>query len=70
MTEIIIVGLIFLPIIGSVIGYNIGYHDAKKIYQLAIIWWTWRIEEDTTEAATVIHLIFLFSSLIGLILIE
>ena len=31
MTEIIIVGLIFLPIIGSVIGYIIGYHDAKKI---------------------------------------
>lgn len=30
MTEIIIVGLIFLPIIGSIIGYVIGYHDAKK----------------------------------------
>jgi len=33
MTEIIIVGLIFLPIIGSIIGYVIGYHDAKRIYQ-------------------------------------
>ena len=30
MIKIIIVGLIFLPIIGSIIGYVIGYHDAKK----------------------------------------
>lgn len=27
---LIIAGLIFLPIVGSVIGYSIGYHDAKK----------------------------------------
>ena len=33
MTETIMVGLIFLPIIGSIIGYVIGYHDAKRIYQ-------------------------------------
>ena len=30
---LIIAGLIFLPIIGSVIGYAIGYHDAKRMYQ-------------------------------------
>ena len=47
-----------------------GIRMWKVFFILAIIWWTWRIEEDTTEAATVIHLIFLFSSLMGLILIE
>ena len=47
-----------------------GIRMWKVFFTLAIIWWTWRIEEDTTEAATVIHLIFLFSSLMGLILIE
>lgn len=43
MTEIIIVGLIFLPIIGSVIGYIIGYHDAKRIYQK--LYWKMTDEE-------------------------
>lgn len=33
MTKVIMAGLIFLPIIGSVIGYAIGYHDAKRKYQ-------------------------------------
>jgi len=43
MTKIIIMGLIFLPIIGSVIGYIIGYHDAKKIYQK--LYWKMTDEE-------------------------
>ena len=42
----------------------------RIFFILATIWWTWRIGEDTTDAATVIHLIFLFSSLMGLILIK
>ena len=43
MTEIIIIGLIFLPIIGSIIGYVIGYHNAKKIYQK--LYWKMTDEE-------------------------
>ena len=40
---LIIAGLIFLPIIGSVIGYAIGYHDAKRIYQK--LYWKMTDEE-------------------------
>ena len=42
----------------------------KVFFILAIIWWIWRIIEDTTDGATVLHLIFLFISLVGLALIE
>lgn len=40
---LITVGLIFLPIIGSVIGYSIGYHDTKRIYQK--LYWKMTDEE-------------------------
>ena len=40
---LVIVGLIFLPIIGSIIGYIIGYHDAKRIYQK--LYWKMTNEE-------------------------
>lgn len=30
---LITAGLVFLPIIGSVVGYIIGHHDAQKLYQ-------------------------------------
>ena len=40
---LITVGLIFLPIIGSVVGYIIGYHDAKRIYQK--LYWKMTDEE-------------------------
>ena len=33
MTIVTMAGLIFLPIAGSIIGYNIGYYNAKKIHQ-------------------------------------
>ena len=30
---LIMAGLIFLPIIGSVVGYIIGQYDAQKLYR-------------------------------------
>lgn len=42
---LITVGLIFLPIIGSVVGYIIGYHDAKRIYQKLY----WKMTEEEVE---------------------
>lgn len=33
---LIMAGLIFLPIIGSVIGYIIGQYDAQKLYRSMI----------------------------------
>lgn len=45
MTKIIIMGLIFLPIIGSIIGYIIGYHDAKRIYQKLY----WKMTEEEVD---------------------
>lgn len=43
MTTVIMAGLIFLPIMRSIIGYIIGYHDAKKIYQK--LYWKMTDEE-------------------------
>jgi len=46
----------------------------KVFFILLIIWWAWRIVEDMTDGTSFgicfLHLIFLISSFVGLILIE
>lgn len=42
---LIMAGLIFFPILGSVVGYAIGYHDAKRNCQKLY----WKMTEEEVD---------------------